>query len=254
MNKYIIFVLYILIVSCQTKRQNQIDIKPTILILGGTPSTSNIVTYLPDSLKSKYRFISFSRPGFGGTQTKELNRKMLISLAHESGLQQGDYGVIGISGGAMMAITLAKEFKLKNCGIIGGMVTKDAYFNHADSAITKAIFEMALRSYSEFYDAVSQFPNVDQIIEMAEAPSKDIAIKACYDEFNYLLSDNFFENNEINKVNITWYHGENDRNVPLDAVKEFLSKWPTSNLVTIADKDHSIDPNDYIGSLLSDWK
>lgn len=92
--------LFLIIVSCKTNTKEATNnIKSTICIVGGTPSTTDILNFIPDSLKSRYNFISFNRPGFGGSEYKETDESVLYELAKEAGLKEQDYGIIGISGG-----------------------------------------------------------------------------------------------------------------------------------------------------------
>ena len=58
--------LVILLSGVDIKKTNSIENKPTICILGGTPSTADIVEQLSKELKEKYNIISFNRPGFRG--------------------------------------------------------------------------------------------------------------------------------------------------------------------------------------------
>jgi hypothetical protein len=68
-------------ISCvlvNTKNSKQ---KSTLCILGGTPSTTQILNLIPDSIKSVYNFISFNRPGFGGSENDQKRRvlkKMIL--------------------------------------------------------------------------------------------------------------------------------------------------------------------------------
>ena len=85
--------------GCNPSHNADKESKPTICILGGTPSTKNIIDFVPDSIKTNYSFISFNRPGFGGSANKELTEEVLYQLAKDAGLKENDYGIIGISGG-----------------------------------------------------------------------------------------------------------------------------------------------------------
>src|SRR5690606_17675735 len=119
--------LFLIIVSCKNNKKEITDnTKPTICIVGGTPSTTDILNFIPDSLKTRYNFISFNRPGFGGSEYMETDESVLYELAKEAGLKDQDYAVIGISGGGPIAMLLASKFRLKHCGVISGMVAKDA--------------------------------------------------------------------------------------------------------------------------------
>ncbi len=241
--------------SCKDKTtKTHVEKKPVICILGGTPSTKEVVGMIPDALRKKYRFISFNRPGFGGSANEIVTKEKIYQLAKEAGLDENDFGVIGISGGASMAILLASEFKLKHCGIISGMVPKEPYFKHANKAITNDLFTMALGDYGAFYNTVMQFPNANAIIELAGAPSADIAVRACYDEFNFILSDDLFANNEHLAVPMDWYHGDQDSNIPLAAIEEFLKNMPKTKLHIIEDADHGMAANLYIVKLIASWE
>src|SRR5690606_31606403 len=85
--------------TCKTNASKTSDTKPTICIVGGTPSTTEILNFIPDSLKAKYNFISFNRPGFGDAKYEETTEDLIYKLAKNAGLKEHDYGVIGISGG-----------------------------------------------------------------------------------------------------------------------------------------------------------
>ena len=228
--------------------------KPTVCILGGTPSTKEILNLIPDSIKSQYNFISFNRPGFGGTENEELTDEMLFKLAKDAGLKNNDFGIIGVSGGAPLSILIASKFKLKHCGIISGMVPKDAYFKYADKAITKGIMESALGDYKEFEASAMQFPNLDEIVKQAGANSKEVALRACYDEFNFILADSLLSIIKDHSLKIDWWHGEDDVNVPIESVELFLSDYSNSKLKRIAKANHEIDANIYILKILKGWK
>lgn len=251
---YVVFG-FLFVSSCKNNSTAiQEEKKPVICLLGGTPSTKEVITMIPEALQKKYRFISFNRPGFGGSDNAIITKELVYELAREAGLETNDFGVIGISGGAPMAILLASEFKLKHCGIISGMVPKEHYFKHSSTAVTRDLFSMALGDYDAFYDTVMQFPNANAIIELAGAPSADSAVRACYDEFNFILSDDLFANNEHLAVPMDWFHGDKDVNIPLAAIEEFLKNAPKTKLQIVKDADHGMDANIYITQLLSLWE
>ena len=244
----------LLLAGCNRSQQNTPDVHPTICILGGTPSTKEIVNLIPDSIKADYNFISFNRPGFGGSPNEELTEEMLYQLAKDAGLKENDYGIIGISGGASLAILIASKFNLKHCGIISGMVPKEAYFKYADKAITKAVMESALNDYEDFEASALQFPNLEEIVKQAGAGSKEVALKACYDEFNFILKDSLFSGVNTDSLKIDWWHGEDDVNVPIESVELLLAEFPRSTLNKIPKATHAIDDNIYISKLLNGWK
>jgi pimeloyl-ACP methyl ester carboxylesterase len=228
--------------------------KPTVCILGGTPSTKEILNLIPDSIKTQYNLISFNRPGFGGLENEKLTDEMLFKLAKDAGLKNNDFGIIGVSGGAPLSILIASKFKLKHCGVISGMVPKEAYFKYADKAITKGIMESALGDYKEFEASAMQFPNLDEIVKQAGANSKEVALRACYDEFNFILADSLFSTLKDHSLKIDWWHGEDDVNVPLESAELFLSNYPNSKLNRIPKANHEIDANVYISKILKEWR
>lgn len=228
--------------------------KPTICILGGTPSTKEILNLIPDSIKSNYNLISFNRPGFGGSENEKLTKEKLYKLAKDAGLKKNDFGIIGISGGAPLSILIASEFKLKHCGIISGMVSKEAFFKYADKAITKDVMKSALGDFTDFEASALRFPNLDEIVKQAGASSKEIALRACFDEFNFILADSLFPANKDHSISIDWWHGVDDVNVPIESVELFLSNYPNSDLNRVTNASHTIDANIYISKILKDWK
>lgn len=244
-----------LLFSCnQNNKTTSTDAeKPTICVLGGTPSTTEILELVPDSIKNKYNFISFNRPGYGGTENSKVTKEKLVKLAREAGLKENDFGIIGISGGAPLAILLASEFKLKHCGVISGMVTNDAYFKYADSTITKIIMEGALKPYQDFNDIVATFPNVDAIVNQARAKNEETAIRACYDELNYILSEGFSKSLTDKSLTIDWWHGDNDKNVTLQSAKAFLKDYGNSSLNIIPNSGHNVDAKKYIRKIIQNW-
>jgi len=256
MKKNLLFMVCLLpaLLGCtglfRTNQQN----KPTICILGGTPSTKEILDFIPDSIKSHYNLISFNRPGFGGSENEKLTEEMLYKLAKDAGLKKNDFGIIGVSGGAPLSILIASKFKLKHCGIISGMVSKEAYFKYADKAITKSIMESALGDYADFEASALRFPNLDEIVKQAGANSKEVALRACFDEFNFILADSLFPANKDHSIRIDWWHGVDDVNVPIESAELFLSNYPNSNLNRIAKANHEIDANVYISKILKEWK
>lgn len=243
----------ILCFSCKTKSSDSTEAKRTICIIGGTPSTSAILNFIPDSLKTKYNFISFNRPGFGGTDIEQTSNETIIELAKKAGLKEGDFGVIGISGGAPMALLLASKLKLKHCGIISGMVPKETYFKFADSAITKDLFTNVLAGYDEFKASVLKFPNLDAIAKQAGTDSEELFIKASFNEFNYILSEEPYT--AINEdIVIDWWHGENDSNVPFRSAALFLKDFNNAQLNKISNASHNINSVTYIEKLINQWE
>jgi pimeloyl-ACP methyl ester carboxylesterase len=241
-------------IYCQTSERKNSSKKQTILILGGTPSTVDILNDLPDSLKSTYTIISFNRPGFGGSNISELTKDKLISLAKEAGLKKNDFGIIGISGGAPLAILLADAFKIKHCGIISGMVSEKAYFQFADSTFTKDFFKPVTESFENFEKVIMSFPNLDAIVQQAGARSKDEAIKASYNELHFILSKNLYKSMKSKSMPIEWWHGENDRNVAIESVKLFLKDYQNATLNIIPKADHYTDARVYIKEIIKNWE
>jgi pimeloyl-ACP methyl ester carboxylesterase len=228
--------------------------KPVVCILGGTPSDARVADLMPDSLKSRYRFISFNRPGFGGTPNGPMSKRKLYKLAKRAGLRRNDYGVIGTSGGAPFALLLAEHFHLKHCGVISGMVSREAFFKHSDKAVTKDVMTAALGDYAVFEKMALQFPNLDEIVKQAGAPSKDVALRACYDEFKFILQDELFADTAIHNINMDWWHGDKDMNVPYDSAVYFLKDFTNARLHTITDASHGIDGTIYVAKLLAGWQ
>lgn len=240
------------LVSCKKEVKQTALEKPTICLLGGTPSTTDILNQIPDSLKKHYNFIAFNRPGFGGTEVSKMSKEKLYQLAKEAGLRQNDFGIIGISGGAPLAILLAEEFNIKHCGAICGMVSNEAYFKYADSTFTKDFFLPATQSFERFQETVSGFPNLNDIIAQAGAETKEEAILASYNELNFILSKNLHSTND-KSLSIDWWHGEHDKNVAIESVEMFLRDYANSNLNIIPNTDHNIDAKVYIEKLVKDW-
>jgi pimeloyl-ACP methyl ester carboxylesterase len=245
----IILILAFFSSSCEQKATE----KPTILLLGGTPSTKDILNQLPDSLKKAYHFISFNRPGFGGTEDAPFSKEKLVQLAEQAGFKENDYGIIGISGGAPIAILLADAFKVKHCGIISGMVSNEAYFQYADSTFTKDLFQLVTGPYEPFEKAAN-FPNIEEIMRQAGTNSPEAAIRASYNELNFLLTPRLFSTLKGHSFPIAWWHGENDRNVAIESVSLFLKDFDNATLHPIPEKDHGIDSRVYIEKLLNEWQ
>ncbi len=254
-NSILILCLVFIFTGCKYFSPSKQKInKPTICILGGTPSTKDILNLIPDSIKSNYHFISFNRPGFGGSKNEKLTKTMLYELAKEAGLKKNDFGIIGISGGAPLSILIASEFHLKHCGIISGMVSKEAFFQYEKKAITSGVMKTALTEYKDFEATALQFPNLDEIVKQAGAVSKEVALRACFDEFNFILEDNLFQKTKANSIKIDWWHGEEDVNVPIESVELFLKDFPKASLNKITNANHDIDANVYISKALNKWK
>lgn len=228
--------------------------KPTICIIGGTPSTKKILSVLPDSLKANYNFISFNRPGYGGTQNQVMSDELLFKLAQNAGLHENDYGVIGISGGGPLAILLASKFKLKHCGVISGMVSKKAFFEYADSAVTKDLMQSVLNGKYDFFQTIKKFPNLDAILAQAESTDLETAILACYNDLNFVLSDDLYTSIKNKSIAIDWWHGEKDNNVPFKSAEYFLKNYENARLNVISDATHGIDSRIYIEKIIKQWK
>jgi pimeloyl-ACP methyl ester carboxylesterase len=227
--------------------------KPVVFVLGGTPSNARVADLMPDSLKAKYRFLSLNRPGFGGTPNGAMSKRKLYKLAKRAGLRKSDYAVIATSGGAPFALLLAQHFHLQHCGIISGMVSRQAFMKYADQAITKDVMMMALGDYAGFEKTALQFPNLNEIVKQAGAPSEEVALRACYDEFNFILNDRLFPTGVIHQVPLDWWHGEKDVNVPFQSAEYFLQDFPNAKLHKISDATHGIDGNIYVAKLLQAW-
>jgi pimeloyl-ACP methyl ester carboxylesterase len=235
-------------------RQSIAQTKPTVCILGGTPSTVSILNDIPDSLKTRYNFISFNRPGYGGTKNAQLNEEILFDLAKKAGLKENDYGIIGISGGGPLALLIASKFKLKHCGIVSGMVSKKPFFQFGDSAVTKDVMASVLEGYGQFEQAILKFPNVDEIVKMAGNNSRKAAIRACYDDLYFILNKDLNSAIHDKSFVIDWYHGEKDVNVPLKSAQLFLKDYQNANLTVIPKATHGIDSRVYIRKLLDSWE
>ncbi len=255
MKNIIISISLILLFSLNPKRivAQTSSTKPTICVLGGLPSTVKVLEQIPDSLKSKYHFISFNRPGFGGSENVKLSNEKLIELAKEAGLQQNDFGIIGLSAGAPMALLLAEEFNLKHCGVISGMVTGESYLKYADSTITKQIMDLAMKPFSEFKQIMSGFPNIEGFVKEAGAVDKSTAIRAFYNELNYMISEDLSSGLKDKTLSIEWYHGKKDKNVTLESVQHFLAPYKNSNLTVVPDAGHNLKSSIYIEKILKDW-
>lgn len=257
MARYFIYVALISLIcinrSCKTNSKETSNVKPTICIVGGTPSTIDVLNFIQDSLKAKYNFISFNRPGFGKSEYKETNEALLYELAAKAGLREQDFAVIGISGGGPIAMLLASKFKLKHCGVINGMVSKEAYFKFADAAITKDLFINVLAGYDGFKEAVLKFPNLDKIAQQAGTESEDMFIKASFNELNYILSEKLYA--AIDKdISMDWWHSENDVNVPFKSAELFLKDYANAKLLVIPNASHDIDATPYIDHLIDGWE
>ncbi|MEO7977999.1 alpha/beta hydrolase [Flavobacterium sp.] len=245
----IVLLLSFFSVLAQTKKYS----KPTICLLGGTPSSSKIIDEIPDDLKAKYNFISFNRPGFGNTPNEVWDENRLFELASEAGLKKNDFGVIGVSGGGPLAILIARKFNLKHCGVISGMVPAHEYFAYADSTFTKSIMSSAVTGYNEFKKTVESFPNVEEVVKQAHSPVP-VAVRACYDELHFILTDISYDRKTFKKMNVSWLHGENDKNVALESAQLFLSKFKKADLTIIPEASHSIDARVLVRQLLDKWK
>ncbi|MDR7131472.1 pimeloyl-ACP methyl ester carboxylesterase [Algoriphagus sp. 4150] len=252
-----LFVFGILILSYfSTANQDHPDPKvekPTLLVLGGTPSTMDIIDQLPASIRESYQVISFNRPGFGGTVPSEMTKEKLFELAKNAGLKKNDFGVIGISGGAPLAILLADEFNLKHCGVISGMVSNEAYFRFAELTFTADFFIPATQSYEQFAEVVMGFPNLEAIVTQAGAETREEALLASYNELNFILSEDFYSTLDNREIPIVWWHGENDKNVALQSVELFLKDFKNATLHVISDTDHEINAIEFMELLLSEW-
>lgn len=245
--------LFGILISCKAQKPVNLKNMPTICILGGTPSTKEIAKYVPDSLKERFNIISFDRPGFGENEGHGLNTEILSQLAGNAGLRKGGFGVIGISGGGPMALYLASEYNLEHCGIINGMVSKEAYFKYSDSAVTKDLMMGALESYGSFEDAALKFPNIDRIVKVSGADSKEQAIKACYNEFRFMFSEALHRSID-RSLDVDWWHGEDDSNVPLESVKFFLEDYQNARLTIIPNASHDVDLKKYIAEIIGRWE
>lgn len=226
--------------------------KPTICILGGTPSSAKVLDEIPDDLKATYNFISFNRPGFGGTDNAVLDKKKLFELARKAGLKERDYGVIGISGGGPLAILIANEFKLQHCGVISGMVPSDEYFAGADSAFTLPLMRSVLNGYDDFKNMVGSFPNVEEILKQADSPVPT-AVRACFDDLTFILSEHNFNSKIFEGTNVTWWHGAHDRNVTAKSAQLFITRFKHADFNLIPNESHAIDARVYIAKLLGQW-
>ena len=227
--------------------------KPTICILGGTPSSAKIIDEIPDDLKAKYKFISFNRPGYGGTPNEAWDEKRLFELAAQAGLKKNDFAVIGVSGGGPLAILLAKEFHLQHCGIISGMVPASEYFAYADSTFTKSLMNSVVNGFEEFKKTIESFPNVEEILKQADSPLPT-AIRASYDDLHFILTGINFKKKIFRKTKLSWLHGENDKNVALESAQLFLAKFKHANLTIIPDANHAIDARTLVRQLLDQWQ
>lgn len=227
-------------------------VKPTICILGGTPSSAKIISEIPYGLKAMYNFISFNRPGFGGTPNEAWDKESLFKLASEAGLKKGDFGIIGISGGGPLAILIAEKFNIKHCGVISGMVPAREYFVYADSTFTKPLMNSVMSGYEDFKKSVESFPNVEEILKQADSPMP-IAIQACYDDLHFILKDLHYPKSIYKYRELTWLHGENDKNVALESAQLFLSRFKKAELIIIPEASHAIDARALVKQVVDKW-
>jgi pimeloyl-ACP methyl ester carboxylesterase len=224
----------------------------TICILGGTPSTIDIIGEIPRGIEAQFNVISFNRPGFGGVPNCPMNKERLFRLAEKAGLKHGDFSIIGISGGAPLAILLAYEFNIKNCCVISGMTSNETYFVNADQTITKPLLNSVFAGYDSFKIQFGSFPNIDQVISVAGS-SKELVIRGIYDELRLILSQAFFSEQLFDSVNLTWWHGEQDKNVNIGSVKLFLSKFKNAKLNIVPNQGHDLDVKNCITQTIEDW-
>ena len=245
-------IILLLCFSCAISQQAR-KAKPTVCILGGTPSSDKIIDEIPDDLKVRYNFISFNRPGYGGTANEAWDDNRLFELAAQAGLEKNDFAIIGVSGGGPLAILIAKKFHLQHCGVISGMVPSDEYFAYADSTFTKALMNSVVDGYDEFKKTIESFPNVEEILKQANSPLPT-AIRACYDDLHFILTDINFSKKTLRKTKLTWLHGENDRNVALESAQLFLAKFKNADLTVIPDANHAIDGRSLVRQLLEKWQ
>lgn len=247
-----LFIIVLLANFFLTYGQEATNVKKTICILGGTPSSAKIINEIPEDLKERFHFISLNRPGYGGTANETWNKKRLFELASKAGLKKNDFAVIGVSGGGPLAILIAKEFGLKYCGVISGMVPAKEYFAHADSTFTKSLMISALGDYKGFKKVVESFPNVEEILKQAESPLPT-AIRACYDDLHFILSDIRYKKNTFSDRNLTWIHGENDKNVAFESAQLFLSKFKKATLIKLPNTNHAVDASQMVRQLIEQW-
>ena len=151
-----------------------------------------------------------------------------------------------------MAMIIAKEFHLKHCGIISGMVPAKEYFVFADSTFTKPLMKSVLAGPDEFQKTIESFPNVAEILKQANSPLP-AATRASFDDLNFILTKTNFNNKAYKKLKVDWLHGENDKNVALQSVLLFLSKFKKAELTVIPNADHSVDGRIPIRQLLDKW-
>src|SRR5687768_8341412 len=227
--------------------------KSTICIIGGTPSSDKILDAIPDDLKNKYNFISFNRPGYGGTANEVWDENRLFELAAQAGLKKNDFAVIGVSGGGLLAILIAKKFHLQHCGVISGMVPANEYFAYADSTFTKSLMNSVVNGYDEFKKTIESFPNVEEILKQANSPVPT-AIRASYDDLHFILTGINFNKKTFRKTKLSWLHGENDKNVALESAQLFLAKFMNADLTVIPDANHAIDARTLVRQLLDKWQ
>lgn len=252
--KIAVTLLFILLAGIgKSTAQKRTVVKPNICILGGTPSSAKIIEEIPDDLKAKYNFISFSRPGFDDTPNESWDEKRLFELAKKAGLKKNDFAVVGISGGGPLAILIAEEFDLQHCGVISGMVPAKQYFAYADSTVTKSLMSSVLTDFSDFKKNVERFPNVAEVLKQANSPLPK-AIRACYDDLHFTLTNVSFNNNVYNSRKVDWLHGENDKNVALKSVQLFLSKFKKAELTIIPGASHAIDARVLVRQLVEKWQ
>lgn len=106
--------------------------------------------------------------------------------------------------------------------------------------IGSTLFGIAITGLGLIHSFHPHFTNVAEVLKQANSPIPK-AIRACYDDLHFTLTNGSFSSNIYNSRKLDWLHGENDKNVALKSVQLFLSKFKKAGLTIIAGASHAID-------------
>jgi pimeloyl-ACP methyl ester carboxylesterase len=208
------------------------SLKPVLLLLHGSPGSSDVVRGLADLVQDEYRVIAPDLPGFGASEHDvpdysfrahagyivQLLQRLRVARVHAAGFSMG--------GGVVLSLLDLAPDQVCSVEMISGLgvqeeeLTGSYWGNHALHGLQLVLLWMLKHGTPHFGALDGEGLNVEYA-------------RNFYDSDQRLLRKTL----EQYRGPMLILHGEHDRNVPLSAAKEHHRLVPQSQMV-VFDSNH----------------